>query len=161
MSLVTEYLDACGVSYEVVHSEPSIASPEDGRALHTDTDLVLKAFVIDARGRHAVAVIPASRQLDMRRVREALDDPSAHLVTEDELLTDYPGIEMGSGVPVLGRLLDAETIVDPSVLGRGRVVFTAGTWTGEVRARTIDLFGGDRAPFVPLVAERATDGIAG
>lgn len=75
MSLVTEYLDACGVPYEVIHPDPSITSREEERALHTDADLVLKAFVIDARGRHAVAVIPASRQLDNSSLGPSVEKP--------------------------------------------------------------------------------------
>lgn len=41
MSLVSEYLDACGVVYQVIH--PSITSRQEQWALHTDADLVLKA----------------------------------------------------------------------------------------------------------------------
>jgi Ala-tRNA(Pro) deacylase len=117
-----------------------------------DADHVLKAVVIDARGRHAVAVIPASRRLDMYLVRGALDDQAAHLATEDELRGDFPSIELGAA-PVLGWLLDAETLIDPSVLECDTVVFAAGTRTESVRVRTRDLFRGEHAAFVPLAAE--------
>jgi hypothetical protein len=89
----------------------------------------------------------------MHLVREALDDPSAHLATENELQGDFPSIELG-GAPVLGWLPDAETLVDPSVLERDTIVFAAGTRTESVRVRTLDLFRGEHAAFVPLVAER-------
>jgi prolyl-tRNA editing enzyme YbaK/EbsC (Cys-tRNA(Pro) deacylase) len=54
---------------------------------------------------------------------------------------------------VLGWLLDAETLVDPSVLECDTVVFAAGTRTESVRVRTRDLFRGEHAAFVPLAAE--------
>jgi Ala-tRNA(Pro) deacylase len=110
--------------------------------------------VIDAKERHVVAVIPASRRLDMRLVREALD-PAAHLATEDELQRDFPTIELG-GAPVIGWLLDSETLVDPSVLERDTVVFAVGTRTESVRVSTVDLFRGEHAAFAPLVAQPAT-----
>ena len=88
----------------------------------------------------------------MYLVHGALDDPSAHLAPEAELLGDFPAIELG-GAPVLGWLLDAETLVDPSVLDRDTVVFAAGTRTESIRVRTLDLFRGESAAFVPLVAE--------
>ena len=152
MSLVTEYLDARGIPYELIHHDPSSTSLEEARALHMDAGQVLKAVVVDTRGRHAVAVIPASRRLDMYLVHGALDDPSAHLAPEAELQGDFPAIELG-GAPVLGWLLDAETLVDPSVLDRDTVVFAAGTRTESIRVRTLDLFRGESAAFVPLVAE--------
>ena len=154
MSLVTEYLEARGIPYEVIHHDPSTTSLEEARSLHMDAEHVLKAVLIDARGRHAVAVIPASRRLDMYLVRAALDDQAAHLATEDELQGDFPSIELGAA-PVVGLLLD-ETLVDPSVLECDTVVFAAGTRTESVRVRTRDLFRGEHAAFVPLVAKPET-----
>jgi len=151
MSIVTDYLDARGVPYEVIHHDPSTTSLDEALALHVDADLVLKAVVIDTRGRHAIAVIPASRRLDMHLVREVLDDPAAHLATENELQGDFPSIELG-GAPVLGWLLDAETLVDPCVLKRDTVAFAAGTRTESVRVRTVDLFRGEHAAFVPIMS---------
>lgn len=155
MSLVTEYLEARGIPYEVIHHDPSTTSLEEARSLHMDADHVLKAVLIDTRGRHAVAVVPASRRLDMDLVRAALDDQAAHLATEAELQGDFPSIELGAA-PVVGLLLDAETLVDPSVLERDTVVFAAGTRTESVRVQTLDLFRGEHASFVPLLAEPET-----
>jgi Ala-tRNA(Pro) deacylase len=155
MSLVTEYLQARGIPYEVIHHDPSTTSLGEARSLHMDADHVLKAVLIDTRGGHAVAVVPASRRLDMDLVRAALDDQAAHLATEDELQGDFPAIELGAA-PVVGLLLDAETLVDPCVLERDTVVFAAGTRTESVRVQTLDLFRGEHASFVPLVAKLET-----
>ncbi|HEX6581097.1 MAG TPA: YbaK/EbsC family protein [Actinomycetota bacterium] len=152
MSFVTEYLEARGIPYEVIHHDPSTTSLEEARSLHMDADHVLKAVLIDTRGRHAVAVIPASRRLDMYLVRGALDDQAARLATEDELQGDFPSIELGA-TPVVGLLLDAETLVDPSLVACDTVVFAAGTRTESVRVRTRDLFRDEHAAFVPLAAE--------
>lgn len=85
MSLVTDYLDSRGVPYELLHHAPTTTCVEEAGALHIDVDHVLKAVVIDTRCRDLVAVIPASRLLDIHLVRQALGDPNAHLATEDEL----------------------------------------------------------------------------
>ena len=155
MSLVTDYLDARGIPYEVLRHDPSITALEEARRVHMDADHVLKAVVIESTGRRAVAVVPATRRLDMDLVRAALGDPSAHLATEQDLQADLPSFELG-GMPVFGWLLDAETLVDPSVLERETVVFAAGTRTESVRVRIRDLFQGEHASFAPLVAEPDT-----
>jgi Ala-tRNA(Pro) deacylase len=152
MSIVTEYLDARGVPHEVIHHDPSMSSLEEARAVHVDADHVLKAVVIATRAGRAVAVIPASRRLDLHLVREALADPCARLATEDELRSEYPSIELG-GAPALGWLLDAETLVDPCVLESDTLVFAAGNRTESVRVQTRDLFRGEHAVFVRLAAE--------
>jgi prolyl-tRNA editing enzyme YbaK/EbsC (Cys-tRNA(Pro) deacylase) len=129
----------------------SYVRPNRARAVHTDADHVLKAVVIATRGGRR-RLIPASGRLDMHLVRKALDDPSAYLATEHELQAKFPSIELG-GAPVLGWLLDAETLVEPCVLKRDTVVFEAGTRTESVRVRTRDLFRGQHAAFVPLISE--------
>ena len=144
MSFVTEYLDARGVPYEVIHHDPSVSSLEEAGAVHVDADHVLKAVRIATRGGRAVAVIPASRRLDMHRSGKRSPTRSAYLATEDELQSEYPLIELG-GAPALGWLLDAETLVDPCVLERDTVVFAAGTRTESVRVQTRDLFRGEHA----------------
>ncbi len=50
MSVVTDYLEARGVPYEVIHHDPSSTSLAEARALGVDADVVLKAIVIDTRG---------------------------------------------------------------------------------------------------------------
>jgi Ala-tRNA(Pro) deacylase len=160
MSFVTEYLEARGIPYEVIHHDPSTTSLGEARSLHMNADHVLKAVLIDTKGRHAVAVIPASRRLDMDLVRAALEDHAAHLATEEELQGDFPSIELGAA-PMLGLELDAETLVDPSVLECETVAFAAGTRTESVRVRTRDLFRGENAAFVPLAAELEPTGVDG
>lgn len=78
MSLVTEYPDARGVPYEVIHHDPSMSSLEEARAVHLDADHVLKAVVTATRGGRAVAVIPASRRL-AAFVRLAAEPESAEM----------------------------------------------------------------------------------
>jgi Ala-tRNA(Pro) deacylase len=153
MSLVTDYLDSRGVPYELLHHEPTTSSVEEAGALHADIDQVLKAVVVDTRDRHVVAVIPASRRLDMHLVREALGDSDAHLATEEELQGEFPAIELG-GAPVLGWILDAATLVDPSVLDLDTVVFAAGTRSESVRVRTLDLLRGEHAGYARLTSDR-------
>lgn len=152
MSLVTDYLDSRGVPYEVLRHEPTTSCVEEAGALHMDADHVLKAVVIDTRGRHVIAVIPASTRLDIHLVRKALRDAHAHLATEDELQGEFPTIELG-GAPILGWVLDAETLVDSTVLDRETIVFAAGTRTESVRVRTLDLFRGEHAGFASIAAD--------
>ena len=129
MSLVTEYLRRTRRALPgATYYDPSVSSLEEAGAVHVDADHVLKAVVNATRGGRAVAVIPASRRLDMHLVREALADPQAYLATEGELQSEYPSIELG-GAPALGWLLDAETLVDP---------LRARTRHGRVRRRHPD-----------------------
>jgi prolyl-tRNA editing enzyme YbaK/EbsC (Cys-tRNA(Pro) deacylase) len=97
-------------------------------------DEVLKTVAVRTRGTYVLAVVPASRRLELRLVRESLDDPDARwLASEAELRVDVPGYELGS-------LLGVRLVVDSAVLGHQTVLFAAGTETESIRVRAGKLF---------------------
>jgi Ala-tRNA(Pro) deacylase len=139
MSLVTDYLDERGVAFEVVAHQRAFTSLQEARQLGVAADEVLKTVAVRTRGRYVLAVVPASRRLDLRLVRDALEDSAARLATEAELAADFPGYELGA-LPPLGSLLGVPLLVDPAVLDHKVVVFAAGTETESVRVRVGELF---------------------
>jgi Ala-tRNA(Pro) deacylase len=131
MSLVTEHLDERGVSFEIVPHRRALTSLQEARELGVTAEEVLKTVALWTGGKYVLAVVPASRRLELRRIRQALEDPAARLATEAELEADFPGYELGA-LPPLGSLLGVPLLVDPEVLGHELVVFAAGTETESV-----------------------------
>jgi Ala-tRNA(Pro) deacylase len=139
MSLVTEYLDERGVAFEVVPHRRAFTSLQEARELGVAADEVLKTVAVRTRASYVLAVVPASRRLELRLVRESLDDPDARLATEAELVADFPGYELGA-LPPLGSLLGVPMLVDPEVLSHQTVLFAAGTETESIRVGAGELF---------------------
>ena len=139
MSPVTDYLGERGVVFEVVPHRRAFTSLQEARELGVAADEVLKTVAVRTRGTYVLAVVPASRRLGLRLVRESLDDPDARLASEAELVADFPGYELGA-LPPLGSLLGVPLLVDPEVLSHETVLFAAGTETESIRVRAGDLF---------------------
>ncbi|HWD45746.1 MAG TPA: YbaK/EbsC family protein [Actinomycetota bacterium] len=139
MSLVTEYLAERGVAFEVVPHRRAFTSLQEARELGVAADEVLKTVAVRSRGKYVLAVVPASRRLDLRLVHEALEDSAARLATETELQADFPGYELGA-LPPLGSLLGVPLLVDPEVLSHETVLFAAGLETESIRVRAGELF---------------------
>jgi Ala-tRNA(Pro) deacylase len=139
MSLVTDYLTERGVAFEVVAHRRAFTSLQEARELGVAADQVLKTVAVQTRDNYVLAVVPASRRLDLRLVRESLDDPDARLATEAELQVDFPGYELGA-LPPLGSLLGVRMLVDPEVLSQETVLFAGGTETESIRVGAGELF---------------------
>jgi Ala-tRNA(Pro) deacylase len=152
MSRVTDYLAERGVGFEVVPHRRAVTSLQEARALGVAADEVLKTVALWTGGKYLLAVVPASRRLDLRRVREALEDPAARLASEAELQADFPGYELGA-LPPLGSLLGVPLLVDPEVLGHELVVFAAGLGTESVRVVTAELFRDEPLAVLPLTRQ--------
>src|SRR5580765_5536119 len=75
---------------------------------------------------YRLAVLPASRRLDLDLAREALR-ASVHLrlASESEMQRDFAVFEIGA-LPPFGPLLPAPEIVDPRVLQHDRILCSAG-----------------------------------
>ncbi len=149
MATVSEYLERRGIPFEPLSHERTYTSIDEARALGISADEVLKPVVLDTESGHVLAVVPASRRLDMKLVREALGDRQARLATEDELERDFPGYELGA-LPPLGSLLEIPTYLDPEVLAHETVVFGAGTQRESVKVRTEELFRDEPITTAPL-----------
>jgi Ala-tRNA(Pro) deacylase len=159
MSLVTDYLTDRGVGFQVVPHRRAFTSLQEARAVGVAADEVLKTVVLWTERKYVLAVVPASRRLELRLVRDALEDSAARLATEAELAADFPGYELGA-LPPLGSLLGVPLLVDPEVLDHAVVVFAAGTETESVRVATGELFRDEPVAVLPLTRreERASQG---
>jgi len=162
MSAVTEHLERGGYAFEVIPHRQVYTSIDEARALGVDAGDVLKTLALRTASGYALLVIPASRRLDLHLAREAVGDNRARLATEEELVRDFAGYQLGA-LPPLAGLVDAEVYVDPEVLGHDTVVFAAGTQTESVKLRPGELFGGGQVTTAPLVKrpERGSEDAAG
>ena len=158
MSAVTEYLEQRGSAFELLPHRQAYTSTDEARALGIDAGEVLKTLAVRTGPGYALAVIPASRRLDLHLAREALADHQARLASEEELARDFAGYQLGA-LPPLGALLGSRMYVDPEVLDHDLVVFAAGTQTESVKMSTQELFGTGGITTVALVKrpERGSD----
>jgi Ala-tRNA(Pro) deacylase len=152
MSVVTKHLEQRGSAFELLAHRQAYTSTEEARALGIDAGEVLKTLAVRTGPGYVLAVIPASRRVDLHLVRDALGDHQARLASEEELGRDFPGYQLGA-LPPLGALLGSEVFIDPAVLEHDLVVFAAGTQTESVRIRTRELLASQQVTTVPLVKQ--------
>lgn len=137
---LSKYLDSTGKQWEPLSHPEALSSVDEARALGIDPDEVAKSLVLKSRSGYALAVIPGGHRLDMHKVRDATDDKTTRLASEEDLESDFPDYELGAVPPVLG-LLSVRGFIDPTIGSRDWIVFAAGTHTDSVRMKTADLIG--------------------
>ena len=152
MTQVTEHLQTHGVPFEPIAHRQAYTSIDEARALGIDASEVLKTVAMRVAGGYALMVIPATCRLDMHLVQAAVGDRHVRLATEEELLQDFPGFELGA-LPPLGSLLGAPLYVDQQVLQHQTVVFAAGSRTESVQLTTADLLRHEQVTTLPLIRQ--------
>lgn len=135
---ITEFLKRKGVTFEAISHGETLSSVEEARALGIEADEVAKVIVVHHATGRALFALPANRRVDMKAVRQALEDRHARFANEEEMARDLPDFALGS-VPPFGELADAVPFVDHHLAGHDTVVFAAGTHTDSIRIRVADV----------------------
>jgi Ala-tRNA(Pro) deacylase len=149
MTVVTEHLEKRGVRFELLPHPPTTSALDEADALQLSADEVVKAVVLDVETGHALAIVPASRRIDLDLLRQALDEPQARLASEEEIARDFPEFELGA-MPPLPSMLHVPVVIDPSVLEHTSITFAAGITRGSVRTSPSVLFTGASVAITPI-----------
>ena len=123
---VTRWLDERGVEYELVTHAETFSAAAEARAAGVPAGHVAKTIVLREERSYRLVVIPASRRLDLSRLRElGGGSPHLQLASEHEMERDFPDFEVGA-LPPFGPLLPAPEVVDIRLLYHDRILCSAG-----------------------------------
>ena len=149
------FLDREGISYLDIPHEVEYTSQETAEDTHTPGGKFAKTVVVRLVGQFALVVLPASRRLDLEKLKTALGVPSAELATEDEMRQIFPDSELGAEPP-FGFLYGLPVVVTPDLAEDGWITFNAGTHEDAIRMKYQDF-----ARLVrPLIVRCAPEGRA-
>jgi Ala-tRNA(Pro) deacylase len=119
-------LDGQRIPYEVHSHRSAMTAAELARADHVPPSEVAKTVVLRSGDRWLLAVLPATRHLDLTRLRELAGDPLLRLASEDELEGLFPTCELGA-IPPIGDLWGLPVWVDDALGREAETVFTGGS----------------------------------
>jgi Cys-tRNA(Pro) deacylase len=149
MSTVTEYLADREVGFLAFDHDRAFTAIGEAQTLGVAPGEVAKTIVLDTSAGHAIAVIPASRRLDLRLAAHAIGDARVRLASEQEISKDFAAYELGAIPPIAG-LVEVPLYVDSELAGHDTIVFASGRQTESVKMRTADLLADKRATIAPL-----------
>ena len=135
---LTDLLQAHDVSYELIPHRRTQSAAAEARAIGVDPAQVAKTIVLDTGEGFVRAVLPASKRIDLRKVRVFIDSSDLHLASEQALVGAYPEFELGA-VPPIGGPGHDPVLVDECLRATELVVFEAGTHEQSVRIKMADL----------------------
>jgi Ala-tRNA(Pro) deacylase len=134
---VHTFLDEAGVDYEV-HQHDRVV---DANRLAQTEDVsgweVAKPVLLDVRGQLAMAVLPASVQVDLDKASAVLGHNEVRLATEDEFAAKFPDSEVGAEPP-FGNVYGLPVFLDEKLRARSHIVCRDGSHTDAIRLAMAD-----------------------
>jgi Ala-tRNA(Pro) deacylase len=121
-----EFLDGQGVKYVTMIHSTAYTAQEIAAASHVPGREVAKTVILKMDDKMAMAVLPASYQIDMDSLKKETDAKNIQLATEDEFKDLFPGCEPGA-MPPFGNLYDMEVYAAEKLSENEEIAFNAGS----------------------------------
>ncbi|MEW6333381.1 MAG: YbaK/EbsC family protein [Thermodesulfobacteriota bacterium] len=132
-----KFLDDNGIQYVSVIHSPTYTAQEVAARVHISGRLLAKTVIIKVDGKMAMAVLPASLQIDFDCLRKETGASTVELAAEEEFKDLFPGCELGA-MPPFGNLYDMRVFTDHSLSEDEEIAFSAGTHSELVKLRFED-----------------------
>jgi Ala-tRNA(Pro) deacylase len=132
-----EFLDSNQVKYVTISHSVAYTAQEIAASAHIRGKELAKTVMVMVDGELAMAVLPASLQLDLDRLKEVAGVGSVRLATEAEFKDRFPGCETGA-MPPFGNLYGMKVFADQALAEDQEIAFNAGTHSELIRMAWAD-----------------------
>jgi Ala-tRNA(Pro) deacylase len=132
-------LERRGIPFEELHHPEVYTAQEVAQREHVSGHRVAKVVVVIADGRPVELILPASRHVNLDRVRTVLHAQELRLATEEEMERSFTDCEVGA-IPALRHWKDVDVLMDRSLNVEGDILFQAGTHADAVRLNFRDWY---------------------
>ncbi|MCY1722612.1 YbaK/EbsC family protein [Prolixibacteraceae bacterium Z1-6] len=131
------FLDENKVKYVTIKHSSAYTSQEIAAKAHISGKEFAKTVIVKIDGRLAMAVLPASYQVDFKMLEEIFGTTKVALATEAEFNRFFPDCEVGA-MPPFGNLYDMEVFVAESLAEDEDIAFNAGNHTEMIQLKYKD-----------------------
>jgi Ala-tRNA(Pro) deacylase len=128
-----------GIPFEELHHREAYTAQQVAEREHVSGHRVAKVVVVMVDDRPVELILPATRRVDLHRVRLVMDAATVRLATEAEMEKVFTDCEVGA-IPALRQCPGITVLMDRSLTAEGDIVFQAGTHTDAIRLNFRDWY---------------------
>lgn len=119
-------LDDSHIKYISINHSPAYTARETAASTFVPRSEFAKTIIVELDGEKVMAVVPASRHVDVQALIQLDEAESGRLATEEEFKNSFADCEVGA-MPPFGRLYDMRVFMDEMVSEVDDLCFNAGT----------------------------------
>jgi Ala-tRNA(Pro) deacylase len=127
-----EFLDRYHTKYVSINHSQAYTAQEIAASAHISGKELAKTVIVNLDGEPAMAVLPASKQLDLALLKEACGADQVELADEAQFKNLFPDCEIGA-MPPFGNLYGIPVYVAQKLTHDDEIAFNAGTHSELIR----------------------------
>jgi Ala-tRNA(Pro) deacylase len=126
LNKVKAFLDIHGTKYVVISHSKAFTAQGIAAIAHISGKELAKTVIVKLDGDLAMAVLPASYQVDLEELKSRTGVRTAELASEREFKQHFPDCETGA-MPPFGNLYGIPVYVDETLTQDREIAFNAGS----------------------------------
>jgi len=126
LNRLKDFLDSQKIRYVTISHSLAYTAQGIAAVAHIPGKELAKTVVVKLDGKLALAVVPASRHVDLSLLRAASGAVRVEVASEDEFRDNFPDCETGA-MPPFGNLYDMKVFVDTALSHDKEIAFNAGS----------------------------------
>ena len=134
------FLESSKLKYTAAKHPVVYTAQEIAAAQHVPGRQLAKCVLVKTSTGPALAVLPAARLIDFKKLKSVLGTKSVSIGKEADIKQLFPDMEVGAMSP-FGHLYGVPVIVDRELSEAGDIVFNAGSHTDTIKMRYQDFAG--------------------
>jgi Ala-tRNA(Pro) deacylase len=127
-----DFLDRNEIKYELIHHPTTYTAQLTATSSHVPPEELAKTVMVNRDGQLAMAVVTATKRVDITALHAATFASSMRLASELEFKQQFPDCDAGA-MPPFGNLYGMEVFVDEALTRDPRIAFNAGSHDELVR----------------------------
>ncbi len=132
-----EFLDSHNIKYLTIAHSPAFTAQEIAASAHISGKELAKTVMIKVDGQMAMAVLPASLNVNFTLLKDIVGSENVQLATEEEFKDRFPECELGA-MPPFGNLYGMDVYVAEQLAQDEEIAFNAGSHTELVKLAYAD-----------------------
>ncbi|MDO8556758.1 MAG: YbaK/EbsC family protein [Nanoarchaeota archaeon] len=133
---IKDFLQSKQLNFRCFEHEPTPTSEISAQVRGTPLSQGAKAMVLRSKGKFLMAVLQASKKIDLKKLRGIIATDSLSFASPDEVLL-VTGCKVG-GVPPFGNLFNIPVYLDKGMLENAVMDFNAGLQTVSMEMQVQD-----------------------
>jgi Ala-tRNA(Pro) deacylase len=131
------FLDDNGIKFVSMQHSAAYTAQEVAALAHIPGEELAKTVMVKIDGVMAMAVVPASHQIDFERLRDVAGAEQVELASEDEFKGFFPACDVGA-MPPFGNLYDLPVYCSNALSEDLEIAFSAGSHSELIRLAYAD-----------------------
>ncbi|MFZ0774168.1 MAG: aminoacyl-tRNA deacylase [Candidatus Sulfotelmatobacter sp.] len=159
LNKLREFLDSHNIQYLIFSHSPAYTAQGIAALTHISGKELAKTVIVRIDGGLAMAVVPASRHVDLSLLKRAVGAKTVELALEQEFKDKFPDCEAGA-MPPFGNLYGMAVYADESLTSNKEITFNAGTHRDLLRMDWVDVVRLVEPRIVQITRARAVEAAA-